>query len=126
MSDDKPGSPPLPGSGEHPFKSEIRKRLESFDENTMPVMARAVERLTQAASGAAYQAVKAPPLSGGWVITIRGSGPHHNHDEKDANRLASLFVAELRACGHAVASASFDNGSKEDVMIPSTPPARTP
>lgn len=122
-----PSSQRLPprGSGPHPILSEVRRRLESFDENTMPLLLEAADRM-QAAVSEPPDSLRKTTLASEWSITIRGNGPHHNHSPTDANLLARLFVAELIASGQVVVSASFDNGSREDVTIPSSPPPPAP
>lgn len=49
---------------------------------------------------------------GNWNISIRGVGPHHNGIKDDVEQIASRFVAELRAAGHSVASASVTMGGE--------------
>lgn len=112
-----PGGPKRTKSGEHPLKTEARKRLESFSEHTLlPQLAAVTERMQQAMHDVP---TLAPPVrhEGGYrlTITIRGRGPHHNADPGDANRLAQKFIAELRANGHEVEGATFDDAVKEEV-----------
>lgn len=104
-------------SGE--YQLEIRKRLESFDENTLPKLEAAAQRLENALS-ITPNPIPSPPTEGEWTITIHGNGLHHNSDARDANRFAVRFVAELRAAGQTVMSARFDNGAGEDILPIST------
>lgn len=50
---------------------------------------------------------------GNYCIVIEGVGQHHNGDyEKDADRLAELFVEQLRNKKHTITHASFTHGGK--------------
>jgi hypothetical protein len=56
---------------------------------------------------------------GNYSIHIEGIGAHNNTDlPEDADRLARLFVEDLRDKGHNVTAASFTCGSTEDLLIP--------
>lgn len=101
------------------MKIEVRKRLESFDENTMPQLEAVAQRLENAMS-ITPNPIPAAPIEGEWTIAIHGKGLHHNSDARDANRFAVRFVAELRAAGQTVTSARFDNGAGEDILPIST------
>lgn len=67
---------------------------------------------------------------GNWNISIRGVGPHHNGIKDDVEQIASRLVAELRAAGHSIASASVTMGSEVviaqsvDLTAPGTPPLK--
>ncbi len=51
---------------------------------------------------------------GNWNINIQGIGAHHNlNNPTDANLMADRFVAELKAAGHVVESATFTYGAKQ-------------
>jgi hypothetical protein len=53
---------------------------------------------------------------GDWNITIRGTGIHHNADApNDADRMAAAFVADLKAKGHTVRSATITSGGETDI-----------
>ena len=53
---------------------------------------------------------------GNWAIVVHGVGQHHNRlDERDANRMAAKFVADLKAAGHSVVSATFTHGGADDL-----------
>lgn len=56
---------------------------------------------------------------GNWNISIRGVGPHHNHNDADgrpkgnptdADRMARRFVRELEEAGHHVTGAEITHG----------------
>lgn len=121
MSDSpKPKTP----STEHPIKEEVRRRMAAFEGGAIPEMQRAKERLEQVMQGVPALAPPTPASAHRvteWTITIRGRGPHHNAAPGDANRLAAKFIAVLRANGHDVVSASFDNGVEEDIVSAAEP-----
>lgn len=51
---------------------------------------------------------------GNWHISIEGIGVHHNTDNpKDANKMAKVFVKELKKAGHTVVYSSFTYGGAE-------------
>ncbi len=71
---------------------------------------------------------------GQWNITIRGTGSHHNRGAdgkpsypKDADRIASKVVRELREAGHTITSATITCGSEQDLIVsPSAEPDADP
>lgn len=74
---------------------------------------------------------------GQWNMTIRGTGAHHNTDfPKDADRMLTRFVRELREAGHSIAGATITHGGEQDVVAspsredpqpyPSATPPRDP
>lgn len=110
-------------SGEHPLKVEMRKRLESFDEHTMPEFEKAIERLGLAANkDAPPPAREVTRRLGAYKITIRGVGPHHNHHPKDANRIANRLVNELRFGGHEIVETLFEDDDGLSPIAASDPP----
>jgi hypothetical protein len=53
---------------------------------------------------------------GNWNISINGIGQHHNSDkEHDADELAKKLVLDLIEAGQSVSSATFTNGSADDM-----------
>lgn len=61
---------------------------------------------------------------GNWNINIQGVGVHHNvANATDADFMAAKFVADLKAAGHTVETASFTSGSKTDLLGVITEPA---
>ena len=116
MTDTPKPPSPQPSSEDDPRVQAYRKRLESFDERTMPMLEAANERLNQAMSNASNPI--ATPLAGEWSVTIRGRGPHHNAAETDANRIATLLVVALLGAGQDLTLALFSNGAEEDLLHP--------
>ena len=54
---------------------------------------------------------------GNWVLTIEGTGCHHNgKPEIDADLLAPKLVEQLQAQGQTVEHATFTSGSRETAM----------
>jgi hypothetical protein len=51
---------------------------------------------------------------GDWVITIRGTGAHHNGKPTDAEAIAGEAVNRLIDAGQTLHDASFTSGSKLD------------
>ena len=51
-----------------------------------------------------------------WKITIRGEGPHHGKQARDAEALAAKWVEEAEAAGHKVDSASIVTGAGEKTL----------
>ena len=98
-----------------PEAEEFRQKLEAFDANTIPALEAAHERLMQTISSDKTTRV----LFGECLITIRLRGAHHNASDSDANRIARRHVADYRASGHEIISATFSNGAEEDLA--STP-----
>lgn len=109
---------PKKPSGEHPAMAEARRQIDEARDVLLPALQAQTERLGRAVDAKDETPPPSKALSAEWTITIRGVGQHHNHDAKDANRMAAYFVEQLRAAGHAIASATFDNGSSEDVSAP--------
>ncbi|MCC6178823.1 MAG: hypothetical protein WAZ94_15195 [Phycisphaerales bacterium] len=52
---------------------------------------------------------------GNWNVTIRGVGPHHNQQETDVEQVAAKAVAQLKAAGHNVVSATVTTGGEIDL-----------
>lgn len=124
MTDTPKPPSPHPSSEDDPRVQAYRKRLESFDERTMPMLEAANERLNQAMSDAPNPHTS--PLAGEWSVTIRGRGPHHNAAETDANRIAGLLVVALLGAGQELAVALFSNGAEEDLLHPARIPPLPP
>lgn len=98
-----------------PATKAFQDRLEAFDANTIPALEEAHERLVHTISSDKTPRV----LFGECLITIRLRGAHHNASDGDANRIARRHVADYRASGHEIISATFSNGAEEDLA--STP-----
>ena len=111
----KPPEPPPKRSGEHPAVVGFRKRLESIDERTMPLLQNVSDRMDAAVSSSTPP--PAEPIATNWRITVSGFGSHHNGDAGDANRLLAAFVKTLTNAGHQIASATFTNGDVEHVVL---------
>jgi hypothetical protein len=62
---------------------------------------------------------------GNWHIAIRGLGIHHNGVQSDANEMAKVFVAALKAAGHQVLGATFTSGGEDNLDVPPPSPAPT-
>lgn len=63
---------------------------------------------------------------GMWVITIAGTGQHHNKDMRDANEIAEVAVAALKDAGHYIDHASFTSGGRDTLHAAvSTPKEET-
>jgi hypothetical protein len=60
---------------------------------------------------------------GTWRIVVEGHGIHHNGRQDDANEMAAVFVGELLANGHGVASATFEltNPAPADDLLAAAP-----
>lgn len=53
---------------------------------------------------------------GQWVITIQGTGAHHNKDyPADADKMSLKFVDELQKAGHVIESATFTYGARQEI-----------
>ncbi len=53
---------------------------------------------------------------GNWNITIRGVGCHHNKAlAQDANRMAAVFVQQLKDAGHNIIAASITYGGEDNL-----------
>lgn len=94
-----------------PEAKEFHRQLDAFDATTIPALEEAHERLVQTISSDKTPRV----LFGECTITIRLRGPHHNASDTDANRIARRHVADYRASGHEIISATFSNGAEEDL-----------
>lgn len=94
-----------------PAAKAFQERLEAFDANTIPALEEADQRLAQTISSDKTERV----LFGECLVTIRLRGPHHNASDGDANRIARRHVADYRASGHEIISATFSNGAEEDL-----------
>jgi hypothetical protein len=56
---------------------------------------------------------------GNWVLTIEGTGCHHNNNEAiDADLLAPKLVKQLQEQGQHIEHATFTSGGRKDVMPP--------
>jgi len=52
---------------------------------------------------------------GQYVITIEGTGFHHNRCNDDADYLAMELVQKLQEAGHTIHNASFTAGARTDI-----------
>lgn len=53
---------------------------------------------------------------GQWVISVHGTGSHHNKDlPEDADRMAAAFVEQLKAAGHTVTHATITHGGETNI-----------
>lgn len=93
----------------------MRRQLEAQSESAKTELSQAQERLHKIMQNVP---TLAPPTGrhGEWTIIIRGSGPHHNGLESDANHLAMRYIADLRAHGHDVVSAAWDDGAEAESL----------
>lgn len=58
---------------------------------------------------------------GNWVITIEGTGSHHNAKPYDANEIGKTVVKTLKEAGHNVTHASINCGGRNDLINEITP-----
>lgn len=55
---------------------------------------------------------------GFYIITIKGSGAHHNDDLKaDADKMAFKFLHDLQFAGHKITEASFISSYQESNLL---------
>lgn len=115
------GDPKKKISGEHPALAEAHRQIDEARDILLPLLQQQTERLGHAVDPRDETPPPSKAMTAEWTITIRGIGQHHNHDARDANQMAARFVEELRGSGHAIASATFDNGASEDILhLPDT------
>jgi hypothetical protein len=58
-------------------------------------------------------------MMGNWVLTIEGTGCHHNGKEDiDADLLAPKLVKQLQDQGQTIEHATFTSGGRTNVNVP--------
>ncbi len=105
------------GSGEHPAIQQLRKKADSFDETTMPMLERLRETVEKGTSAPPTTSARGSGSLGAVVVlTVHGGGELVKRLPADAARLASQLVEELRVIGHTVTFATIAHGG-ETVVI---------
>jgi hypothetical protein len=107
--------PPSKRSGEHPAIEQFRKKVESINETTMPLLVALNERIERGQTNP-----PTPEPSAVWQISIKGIDTASDKTSVvEASRLAAALVAGLRAAGHTITQASFTYAG-DDVLSDTT------
>lgn len=111
MSERRKGS-----SGEHPAVAQFRRKADSFDETTIPMLEGLKARVERVGSNPPHSDEGPKPSGLVIVLTLHAAGEQQRRLPGDVARLSAQLVEELRVIGHEISFATIAIGG-ESVVI---------